>query len=55
MYVPRATVSLKWRWFWIAVNALLASLTEDASVMEAQTRTPNNRRAPFIFPVEIFT
>ena len=28
---------------------LLARLTEEASVMEAQTRTPNKRRAAFIF------
>ena len=32
-----------------ALTCFLASLTEDASVMEAQTRTPNKRRAAFIF------
>ena len=31
------------------MRAFLAHLTEDASVMEAQTRTPINKRAPFIF------
>ena len=32
-----------------ALTCFLARLTEEASVMEAQTRTPNKRRAAFIF------